>query len=168
MSGRMRGLVGGVRFVNLLLAGMLAGNEFGTLAGVHPALDRLGASAENVRAEQEITRRYGMIMPFWMSAVIVSCLPTLALSRGRRFGSTLAGTLCFVAMLAMTLTRNVPINERILALSAETDAEGFARLRARWDLLHAFRVSLDVAGLAFLILGSLEASDHKSTGGRGK
>jgi len=27
------------RFVNLLLAGLLAGNEFGTWAAVHPALD---------------------------------------------------------------------------------------------------------------------------------
>ncbi len=163
----MRGWVGGVRFVNLLLAGMLAGNEFGTLAGVHPALDRLNA-AENIRAEQEITRRYGRLMPFWMGAVIVSCLPTLAVSRGRSFGSTLAGTLCFAAMLAVTLTRNVPINERILALSAQTDAEEFTRLRADWDLLHTVRVSLDVAGLAFLILGSLEASGHKFTGGREK
>ncbi|MDP8950173.1 MAG: hypothetical protein M3N00_08030 [Actinomycetota bacterium] len=34
-----------------------------------------------IRAEQEVTRRYAAIMPFWMSSVIVSCLPVLALSR---------------------------------------------------------------------------------------
>lgn len=47
-----------VYFVNLLLAGTLVGSEFGTWAAVHPALGGL-SGAENIRAEQEITRRYG-------------------------------------------------------------------------------------------------------------
>ena len=46
-----------VRFANLTLAGMLAGNEFGTWAAVHPSLGKLGPE-ERIRAEQEITRRY--------------------------------------------------------------------------------------------------------------
>jgi hypothetical protein len=52
-----------VRFVNLLLAGTLTGNEFGTLAPVHPALEEL-SPPERIRAEQEVTRRFGTIMPF--------------------------------------------------------------------------------------------------------
>ena len=50
------------RFVNLVLAGLLAGNELGTKVAVHPALERLG-TPERIRAEQEVTRRYGAIMP---------------------------------------------------------------------------------------------------------
>jgi hypothetical protein len=42
-----------VRLVNLVLAGMLAGNEFGTWAAVHPSLAKLGQS-ERIRAEQEL------------------------------------------------------------------------------------------------------------------
>jgi hypothetical protein len=38
------------RFVNLLLAGLLTGNEFGTWAAVHPALGKLPV-AERIRAE---------------------------------------------------------------------------------------------------------------------
>ena len=51
------------RFVNLILAGLLAGNEFGTWAAVHPALGRL-STRERIRAEQEVTRRFAAIMPF--------------------------------------------------------------------------------------------------------
>ncbi len=142
-------------FVNLLLAGTLAGNEFGTWAAVHPALGRL-SGAENIRAEQEITGRYGTIMPFWMSAVLFSCLPVLALLRGgRSFYPTLAGMLCFAAMLAATLIGNVPINDRILELNPETDFQEFASLRERWDTLHTVRIILDIAGLSFLILSAL-------------
>ena len=151
------------RFVNLLLAGLLAGNEFGTWAAVHPALGILSAG-ERIRAEQEVTRRYSRIMPFWMSSVIVSCLAVLALTRARRsaaFFFALTGTTCFVAMLLSTLLGNVPINNRVLELSPENDFEEFLRLRERWDRLHAFRVLLNVAGLGFLCLGALEERERR-------
>ena len=144
------------RFINLILAALLAGNEFGTWVAVHPALGRLSA-AERIRAEQEVTRRFAAIMPFWMSSVIASCLAVLALARDRRspaFLSTLAGTACFVTMLLTTLFGNVPINNRVLELSPETDTEEFSRLRERWDRLHTLRVLLNVVGLSLLYLGA--------------
>ncbi len=90
-----------VRFVNLLLAALLAGNEFGTWAAVHRALWSM-PTPEHIRAEQALTRRFASIMPFWMVSVLVSCLPALALARrggAPAFRFTLAGTFCFVAML---------------------------------------------------------------------
>src|SRR5215210_802222 len=117
------------RFVNLVLAGLLAGNEFGTKVAVHPALERLDPP-ERVRAEQEVTRRFAAIMPFWMSSVIVTCLSVLALTRNHRsstFLFTLIGMACFVTMLLTTLFGNVPINNRVLELSSETDSEEFSQ-----------------------------------------
>ncbi len=149
------------RFVNLVLAALLAGNEFGTLVAVHPALGKLG-TPERIRAEQEMTRRYAKIMPFWMLSVIASCLSVLALGRrSDAFFSTLAGTACFVAMLISTLLGNVLINNRVLELSPENDSEEFLRLRERWDRLHAFRVLMNVAGLAFLHLGALGEKNRR-------
>ncbi len=143
------------RFVNLLLAGLLAGNEFGTWAAVHPALEKL-STPERVRAEQEVTRRYAKIMPLWMSSVIASCLAVLVSSRRTSsFLPILLGTACFVAMLVSTAFGNMPINNRVLELSPESDSEEFLRLRERWDRLHAFRVLMNVAGLGFLCLGAL-------------
>ncbi len=148
------------RFVNLMLAGLLAGNEFGTKVGVHPSLERL-STPERIRAEQEVTRRYAAIMPFWMSSVIISCLPVLALSRRTNaFLPTAAGTACFAGMFASTLLGNVPINNRVLEMSPETDREEFAELRRRWDRLHTLRVALNVAGLVFLVSGAL-AEDRR-------
>ena len=43
-----------VRFVNLLLAGILAGDEFETWAAVHPAFGRLSVR-ERIRDKQEVT-----------------------------------------------------------------------------------------------------------------
>lgn len=148
-----------VRFVNLVLVGLLAGNEFGTRVAIHPSLERL-STPERIRAEQEVTRRYAAIMPFWMSSVIVSCLPVLALSRGTRsFRPALAGTSCFAGMLASTLIGNVPINDRVLEMSPEADGEEFVELRKRWDRLHTLRVVLNVAGLGLLCVGALGEVD---------
>src|SRR5215213_7210019 len=147
------------RFVNLILAGLLVGNEVGTKVAVHPSLERL-STPERIRAEQEVTRRYAAIMPFWMSSVVVSCLPVLALSRRTKaFLPTAVGTACFVGMLASTLIGNVPINNRVLEMSPETDAEEFKELRERWDRLHTLRVFLDVTGLSLLYLGALREDD---------
>ncbi len=149
------------RFTNLLLVGLLAGNEFGTWAAVHPALERL-ASPERIRAEQELTRRYGAMMPFWMLSVIASCLGVLASSRKTSsFLPTLLGTACFVAMLVSTILGNVPINNRVLELSPEEDSEEFGRLRERWDVLHTFRVFMTVTGLGFLWAGALRERSRR-------
>ena len=126
------------------------------------------STPERIRAEQEVTRRYAAIMPFWMSSVIVSCLPVLALSRGTSaLRPALAGTACFVGMLVSTLIGNVPINNRVLEMSPETDGEEFVALRERWDGLHSLRVVLNVAGLGLLCAGALSRGVvHRTTGGR--
>ena len=149
-----------IRSANLVLAGMLAGNEFGTWAAVHPSLGKLDP-AERIRAEQEITRRYGAIMPAWMGSTVVSCILALVLSRGSTgFRSTLFGTACFVGMLLSTRIGNVPINNRVLEIDPEKDQEEFARLRERWDKLHTLRVALNEAGLGFLVAGALAEDDR--------
>jgi hypothetical protein len=143
------------RFVNLALAGILAGNELGTRVAVHPALEELG-TPERIRAEQEVTRRYAAIMPLWMSSVVVACGAVVALSRGTwAYAPTLAGMACFVGMLASPLVGNVPINNRVLEMSPETDGEEFVELRERWDRLHTLRVALTVTGFALLCAGAL-------------
>jgi hypothetical protein len=144
-----------VRFANVVLAGMLAGNEFGTWVAVHPSLGEL-SPPERIRAEQELTRRFGEIMPVWMGSTVVSCFLALLSSRGSvEFRSTLLGTACFAGMLASTRIGNVPINERVLEIDPEKDREEFAELRRRWDRLHTLRVVLNVVGLGFLVSGAL-------------
>ena len=143
-----------VRLVNLLLAGTLTGNEFGTWAAVHPAVERL-SPPERLRAEQELTRRFGAIMPAWMGAALASSFLATLLSRGSAgFRATLFGAMCFAAMLASTRLGNVPINDRTLELT-EDELEEFGRLRDRWGRLHTLRVVLTTTGLAALVSGAL-------------
>ena len=144
------------RFSNLFLAGMLTGNEFGGFVGFHPALYRLPTEA-HATAEQAITARFGKIMPPFMTATIVSFVPVLSLTRDRRsFRFTLAGMLCYLAMLGVTFTGNMPANRRTLELDPTTvSRDELIALRRRWDGFHAARNLLNAAGLVLAILGTL-------------
>jgi Domain of unknown function (DUF1772) len=149
------------RFANLLLTGALTGNEFGSWTAIHPALHELPRQA-HVQAEQALTRRYGKIMPTFMTGAVVSFIPVLSLIRERRslsFLFSLAGMLCYASMLTITLTGNIPINRRTLELDpGTTTREEFLELRARWERLHTARNALNLAGFGLAILGVLVGS----------
>ena len=145
------------RCINLLLAGTMAGNELGGWLAVHPALGTLPITP-HIQAEQAVVARYGRIMPIWMTAAIVSCFPVLARIPNRRsaaFRLTLAGMLCFLAMLGVTFGGNMPINRQVLQLSPDRPPTNWHALRSRWDRLHTLRNLLNMAGLSCLVLGAL-------------
>jgi uncharacterized membrane protein len=98
-----------------------------------------------------------------MTSVIVSCLPVATLARNRGSSRlTLAGMVCFVAMLISTLLGNVPINNQVLELTPdETPPESWRELRERWNRLHTLRTLLNVVGLSLLYLGALREEDHR-------
>src|SRR3712207_3501921 len=146
------------RFINLLLTGVLTGNEFGGFMGFHPALYELPTEV-HARAERAITSRFGKIMPPFMTAAIVSFVPVLSLVKDRRspsFFFTLFGMHCYVAMLAVTFAGNMPVNRRVLRLDPATvSREEFIALRSRWDRFHAARNTLNFLGFACALLGAL-------------
>ena len=154
------------RFINLLLTGVLTGNEFGSWAGLHPALYELPQQV-HVRSEQAVTRRYGKMMPALMTGALVSFVPVLSLSSDRRslsFLFGLAGMLCYATMLAITITGNIPINRRTLELDPDTASrEEFLELRARWDRLHTARNVLNLTGFGLTILGVLASTQEEMT-----
>ena len=65
-------------------------------------------------------------------------------------------------MLGVTFAGNMPLNRRVLALSADDPSAEWLVLRARWDRWHTLRNALNFAGLAGLVLGALDASDPRS------
>lgn len=144
------------RAANLALSGMLTGTELGSWTIVHPALSRL-PGADKIRAEQAVFRRYGKIMPVYMTATLLSNLPLLSLQRARSsaFRLSLASAICFSTMLFITLKGNVPINRRLLELDPETSQEEFHGLRESWGRLHSVRNLLNLSGLALACVAAL-------------
>jgi hypothetical protein len=129
-----------------VLVGLLAGNELGTLAVIHPALDRLGHPA-GVQPAQAVIAAYGRVMPVVMPVTIAVTAGAAALldSGPRRAALVAVGLL--VAMLVVTFAGLMPLNRAQLEARASTPAQRWAGWRSRWRRLHAVRVVLDVAAL---------------------
>ena len=142
--------------VSLVLAGVLTGNELGTLAVVHPALRRLGF-AEEVAAEREITRRYGFFMPVLMNATVVAAFVAAGQLDGSARTLALAGGGCYLVMVVITLAGNVPINVRTLRFD-QNDEREWRAMRGRWDRLHALRIALDVGGFTLIAAAAVTQS----------
>ena len=155
---RLRAAEAAPAAINLMLAGLLTGNEWGGWVAVHPALDKL-PPPDRLRAEQALYARYGKIMPFLMTATVASGVVAASQASDRgspHFRLTATGTACYGAMLCVTLAGNVPINRQILTLC--DDATGHAQLpqlRRRWDRLHSVRNLLNMTGLGLTVAGGL-------------
>ncbi|MBA2420826.1 MAG: DUF1772 domain-containing protein [Thermoleophilaceae bacterium] len=120
---------------------------------VHPALWRLD-HLEQVHAERQVYRRFGMVDPFLMTATVVVCLMAAGALEGDRATLTLAGGLCFGVMLAITLLGNMPINLRVFRWKDEDDPAEWRRLRRRWDRIHSVRLALDATGFGLVAAGA--------------
>ena len=147
------------RFINLFLAGLLTGNEFGGFVGFHPALHELSTEA-HARAEKAITRRLGRIMPTFMTATIASFVPVVLRSPGRGSFFSLMGMLCYGSMLGVTFLGNMPVNRRMLEMDPDTvSGEELKELRRRWERFHAVRNLLNFAGFTFALSAALFSKD---------
>ena len=148
-----------VSMVNVCLAGVLTGNEWGGWVAVHPALDKLPGSSR-LRAEQAVYRRYGRIMPFLMTSTVASGIAAGSLRDGASLEGRLtrAATGCYTAMLAITLIGNIPVNKELVALPDEPAGHArLAELRDKWDRLHTARNFLNLAGFGLTVAGALTA-----------
>jgi len=143
------------RFVNLLFSSLLAGNAAAALTVTQPALGTLPRS-EHIRAEQELTRRYGRIMQPLMPATLASCLAVLRLlpkgSPARPL--TLAGTAGMAGMIGITAIE-IPKNIRTLELSADAPPDDWDAFRAEWDQWNGVRTVATLAGWTCLCLAAL-------------
>ena len=145
--------------MNVCLAGVLTGNEWGGWVAVHPALDKLPGSPR-LQAEQAVYRRYGRIMPFLMTSTVASGIAAASLRDGASLEGrlTAAATGCYTAMLAITLIGNIPLNKELVALPDDPTGHGrLAELRNKWDRLHTARNLLNLAGFGLTVAGALTA-----------
>jgi hypothetical protein len=144
-----------VQFVGMTMTGLLAGNEVGTLIGIHPALRALPLRAE-IEAEQALNGRLTRFMPFYLSGTVLAAVAAAADRRGGPgFRRAAAAAGASALMLGITLVGNVPLNSRTLSYPGAGDAAGWSAIRRPWERLHVARVLLDLAAFAALVSAAL-------------
>lgn len=142
-----------VEILAVLVLGTLVGSEFAVTAFLHPVLGRLPDDAFRA-ARSDDSRLLGRVMPFWYLVSLALVVASAGVAGPQRW---LIGTgaALMVAVVLITVTMMVPINNRIAAWRGTDEVS--RPLSARWDRLHWLRVAILAVSFVLLVTGVLGA-----------
>lgn len=94
----------------------------------------------------------GKVMPVLGNAAIVLIVATAVVVRSDGLALTLAlvALVLFISDMAVTLTRNVPLNKQVQSWAIDSPPDDWSSIRDRWEHYHTVRTGLIVTGFASL------------------
>ena len=156
-----------LRFVNLFAAAVVAGGQIYVFRVVMPVKknfdDRSSIQMHNAMLGHQ-TDHYmkpaGIISFLTALALVALALVAMAVA-GVTPLPTISIVLLCIGMLGTTGVallsryRNVPTNAMMLTWSLDDIPQNYHEVRARWDLVHTFRVICGVTAFTFYLLATL-------------
>ena len=125
--------------------------------GLGRAMSRLSASTY-VEFHQATNRTFVPYMPIVVVGALLGGIELAFLSPGIHSLSgqlAIAGSLCYVGVLAVGLPTDVRMNKQIARWSVQSPPDDWAAIRARWIRFHIVRTLFSLPGLACYILACL-------------
>ncbi len=139
--------------LSALVAGMFSGPWVALTRSIHTFTPEVFLAIVD-----RMNRNMAPVMTVLMPAAALSIIPVLFLSyrvQPMTFYLTLAGSLCFIVALLITVLVEVPIVEQIATWTVPTLPDNWQQLRDRWSKFHIIRVVAGFAGLVFLVVGAI-------------
>ena len=143
-------------FVNLLCAGLLAGEEFVVRYGIRGPVASIDPQPQ-VQLRQALIRRLRVLVPTIFSMALISGIAVTLLERLRpALEFRCAGLLALIVFISITLAGTVPINQAILTWKAAELPEGWRAMINRWERLDTARTWAAAAAFGlFLVAAAL-------------
>lgn len=146
-----------LQLVVVFLAALATGGLMVNWIGLGRAMSRLSVSTY-VEFHQATNDTFDPYMPIVVVGALLGGIVLAILSPGIHSLSgelAIAGSLCYVAVLAIALTTNVRINKQIARWSVESPPNDWKAIRARWTRFHILRTLFSLPGLACYVLACL-------------
>ena len=146
-----------LQLVVVFFAALVTGAQMVNWVGLSRAMSRLSVSTY-VEFHQATNHTYEPYMPIVIMGALLGGVVLAILPPGIRSlpgELAIAGSVCYVGVLAVSLSTNVRINKQIARWSVQSPPEDWARIRARWVRLNIVRTLFSLPGLAFYILACL-------------
>lgn len=143
--------------VNLILSAVVGGMYWGPWLALSRSLNTFSAEIF-LAIVNRLNRNMAPLMTFLTPAGLLSTLPTLYLSYGHRpttFFLTLAGLICFLVALVVTIRVEVPLVMQMMNWDTTNLPRHWPQIRDRWVSFHIIRVVSGLAGLSLLLAGAL-------------
>jgi uncharacterized membrane protein len=141
----------------VVFAALATGGLMVNWIGLGRAMSRLSPSTY-VEFHQATNQTFDPYMPIVVVGALLSGIVLAILSPGIHSLSgelAIAGFVCYVAGLVITLSTNVRINKQIARWSVQNPPDDWRPIRARWVRFHIIRTLFSLPGLACYILACL-------------
>lgn len=138
-----------IRFVNIILAALLAGTSFGIWMGLNPVKY---APATYLEQQQHLVRSLNTLM---VAMVIVATLITIVSAFIQRqnkgiFIALLIAAAFFASCIFISRFGNLPIQTEMLTWKADSLPGNWTILRDKWWSLHIIRTIAELVGLVLI------------------
>lgn len=143
-----------IRFLLLLISGLLVGTMFGILAGFNPS----GLSATAYVEQQQIAiHSLNTLLPLMGSASIILAIWLAFVTKNERGTRLLliAAVICLAVAAVVTRFYNQPINAVVITWSAQNPPAQWTQLRDEWWHWHIVRTVAGIAGFGFALAAVL-------------
>jgi uncharacterized membrane protein len=146
------------QFVAIMLYMLVAGVMWGTWLSLSRTMTRYDATTFLADGKHMIANLATIMAVLMISAGVIGLVVTVLLFRN---GSTaagwlaLAGLLLMIAVIAVTLAVEVPIDNKIKTWTAGTLPSNWQDIRARWAAFHTLRTFLSLAAVAAAVGAAL-------------
>jgi uncharacterized membrane protein len=149
-----------LRFVLLVLMGLLVGSMFGILIGYNPA--SLSASAY-VEQHQNAVRSLNTLFPV-MGAICIALAAVLAARSGanrRARYFLLAAVLLMLVAALVTRFGNQPINAMVMTWTSQVQPANWEQLRDQWWQWHVVRTIAAILAFTSVAAAVLSSGDAR-------
>ena len=146
-----------IQMAIVFFAALATGGLLVNWIGLGRAMSRLSVSAY-VEFHQATNHTFDPYMPIVVVGALLGGIVLAMLSPGLHSFSgelAIAGSICYVAVLAVALSTNVRINKQIAHWSLQRPPDDWTTIRARWIRFHIVRTLFSLPGLACYILACL-------------
>ena len=147
-----------IRLVALLLAALATGGLMVNWVGLTRAMARISSAAGYTEFHQATNRTFEPYMPIVVSGAIVGGGALAVVSPGVCSAPcwlAIAGAVSYAAVIAITLSTNLPTNKAIAGWSVQSPPDNWRAVRAGWIRWHILRTLVSVPGLVCYILSGL-------------
>jgi hypothetical protein len=138
-----------IRFLNIIIAAILAGTSFGIWMGFNPL--NLSHSTYIEQQQNMIRALNNLMIILVFSATIITIISAI-LQRNDKpsFIPLLIASLFFIACILISRFGNQPINDEIMKWTSGTLPDNLSELRDKWWTFHIFRTIAELIAL-FLV-----------------
>jgi uncharacterized membrane protein len=146
-----------LQLVVVFFAALATGGLMVNWIGLGRAMSRLSVSTY-VEFHQATNHTFDPYMPIVVVGALLGGIAVAILSRGVPSLSgelAIAGSVCYAAVLAISLSTNVPINNQVARWSVQSPPDDWTLVRASWVRFHILRTLFSLPALACCILACL-------------